>query len=132
MRLRGKGALALSSAAVGLLLWSVKPVKAEFEIQEATIEQGSIELEYRGALHWGLPDASFDPLRQSHELEFQMSVTDWWMLSVAPGLEQPLGENLKMNLTRSPDPVSSAQAEGRRISLGSAGGLPAGPGPRRC
>jgi hypothetical protein len=117
MHLRGKGALALSSAAVGLLLWNVKPAKAEFEIQEATIEQGSIEFEYRGALHWDLPDASFDPLRQSHELEFQMGVTDWWMLSVAPGLEQPLGENLKMTSLEVQTQVQVLKRKGDGLAL---------------
>jgi len=72
-------------ATAGLSLAGTKPVLAEFQIQEATIEQG-VELEYRGAYHWGVPKAAggnqeedaatFEPAevndtRQSHELEFQ-------------------------------------------------------------
>ena len=30
-----------------------KPALAEFEIQESQVEKGEIELEYRGAVHWG-------------------------------------------------------------------------------
>ena len=42
-------------ATAGLTLAGTKPVLAEFEIQEAGIEKGEVELEYRGAYHWGLP-----------------------------------------------------------------------------
>jgi len=39
-------------ATIGL---TAKPALAEFEIQESQIEKGEIELEYRGAVHWGIP-----------------------------------------------------------------------------
>jgi hypothetical protein len=58
------------------------PAHAEFEIQEATIEQGEIQIQYSGAEHWGLAGPEYDPLRQSHELELQMGITDDWLLSV--------------------------------------------------
>jgi hypothetical protein len=83
---------ALSAAATGLFVSSATPAHAEFEIQEATIEQGEIQIQYRGAEHWGLADPEDDPLRQSHELELQMGITDYWLLSVTPGFEQPLGQ----------------------------------------
>ena len=31
---------------------------AEFDIQEAGMEKGETELEYRGAYHWGVPEAT--------------------------------------------------------------------------
>jgi hypothetical protein len=34
-------------------------------------------------------------LVQSHEFELQMGITDWCLLSVTAGLDQPLGENLQ-------------------------------------
>jgi hypothetical protein len=82
-------------AAAGIAFGIAKPAFAEFEIQEADIEKGEIELEYRGALHWGLADPDFDPLRQSHEFEMQMGITDYWLISVTPNLEQSLGDNLE-------------------------------------
>ena len=42
--------------AFGLFV-GLKPALAEFEIQEAGIEKGEVELEYRGAYHWGFPEA---------------------------------------------------------------------------
>jgi hypothetical protein len=51
--------LAVSAvAAAGLTLANTKPVLAEFQIQEADIEKGEVELEYRGAYHWGVPKAT--------------------------------------------------------------------------
>ena len=66
-------------ATAGLTLAGTKQVLAEFEIQEAGIEKGEVELEYRGAYHWGLPQAEEDeevPLPQSHDFEIQMGITD--------------------------------------------------------
>ena len=93
-------------AAAGLmLLASTRPVLAEFEIQEAEIEKGEIEIEYRGAYHWGIPKAVEDAngfvagevnnTVQSHELEWQMGITNWWMVSAVAGFDQPLGEDLQ-------------------------------------
>ena len=63
-------------AAAGLM---TKPALAEFEIQESQVEKGEIELEYRGAVHWGfdkqteaegaLQEEEEAPLRQSHDFE---------------------------------------------------------------
>jgi hypothetical protein len=55
---------------------------AEFQIQEVEFEQGEVELEYRGAYHWGVPkiteeNENANDLRQSHEMEVQMAVTNW-------------------------------------------------------
>jgi hypothetical protein len=100
-------------AAAGFSLGGVKPALAEFEIQESNIEAGEVELEYRGAVHWGFPkqekqeaggdaegledDASELPLRQSHDFELQMGVTDWWLLTVTANTDQPLDGNYDLN-----------------------------------
>jgi hypothetical protein len=39
---------------------ALEPALAEFEIQEAGIEKGEVELEYRGAYHWGLTEVDED------------------------------------------------------------------------
>jgi hypothetical protein len=46
----------------GLLLFASEPAFAEFQIQEAGIEKGEVEIEYRGAYHWGVPSATDAPL----------------------------------------------------------------------
>jgi hypothetical protein len=85
-----------SAAAVALPI----PALAEFQIQEATIEKGETELEYRGAYHWGVPEATIknenaNDIVQSHEFELQYSLTDWWLVQVTLGLEQPLHESFE-------------------------------------
>ena len=101
-----------------LILAGPKPVLAEFEIQESQVEKGEVELEYRGAYHWGLPKAGrvgeagvLDdetegeveadeageeeevPLRQSHDFEMQMGITERWMFSTSFGTVVPEGGN---------------------------------------
>src|SRR5262245_3221398 len=73
---------------------------AEFDIQEAGIEKGETELEYRGAYHWGVPEATpnnenANDLVQSHEFELQYGLTDWWLVQLTVGLEQPLREDFE-------------------------------------
>jgi len=91
-----------SCTAVALLLFVIEPAFAEFQIQEAGIEKGKVELEFRGAYHWGVPQVTdtnenANNLVQSHEFELQMGITDWWLLSVTTGLDQPRGESLQGN-----------------------------------
>jgi hypothetical protein len=90
---------------------------AEFEIQEAGIEKGEVELEYRGAYHWGFPRGEQEaaegeeegeeggaldteeaeaPLRQSHDFELEWGVTNWWLVAVTLGAEQPLGKDFNL------------------------------------
>lgn len=88
------------------------PALAEFEIQESQVEKGEVELEYRGAVHWGFPKAEREEaeeeeeegeeggaleeeeegefLRQSHDFEFQWGITDRFMLSTALTADEPL------------------------------------------
>ena len=87
---------------------AAKPAFAEFEIQEAEVEKGEVEIEYRGAVHWGFPAAEKEeagegegaleeeeeaPLRQSHDLETQWGVTDRWLVSATLITDQPLSES---------------------------------------
>ena len=45
-----------SCTVAGLLLFVTEPALAEFQIQ--VIEKGEVELEYRGAYHWGVPQVT--------------------------------------------------------------------------
>ena len=86
------------AAAVAIAL--PKHALAEFQIQEATIEKGETEFEYRGAYHWGVPEVTqnnenANDLVQSHEFELQHSFTNWFLLQLTVGLEQPLHEDLE-------------------------------------
>jgi hypothetical protein len=91
--LRAAQRLALSAAvsvlAAGLAVSTTKPALAEFQIQEADIEKGAVQLSYRGAVHWGLPAAEEPPLVQSHEFEAQYGLTNWWLFSFTLGTNQP-------------------------------------------
>ena len=87
-------------AAAATLAGFLGAARAEFEIPEVDAEKGAFEAEYRGARHWGLPRASgdddIDALRQSHEVELQYGLTDWWMLRLTPNLEQPADESIEL------------------------------------
>jgi hypothetical protein len=107
--------VAASALAAGwLLVGAAKPAYAEFEIQESEVEKGEVELEYRGAVHWGFPkgesgeaeeeegSGALDeeeeaPLKQSHDFEFQWGVTDRWLFSTTLSTDQPKGENFETN-----------------------------------
>ena len=87
-------------ATAGLTLASTIPVLAEFEIQEAGIEKGEVEIEYRGAYHWGVPEVTDEiqnanDLVQSNELELSMGISDWWLIQVTGGFDRPLHDNLE-------------------------------------
>jgi hypothetical protein len=119
-------------AAAVLSLTGAKPVLAEFEIQEADIEKGEIEIQYFGAVHSGLPDTGGAigdaeeeeaPLRQSHELQFQMGITDWWLLSVTSGFDQPDADNLKMTSVELETQFQLVKRHGDGIALAVQGGF---------
>ena len=94
---------AISALAVfGLSVGTVKPAHAEFQIQEATIEKGETEFEYRGAYHWGVPEATennenANDLVQSHEFELEHAFTNWWLMQFTLGTEQPLHEAFNLS-----------------------------------
>lgn len=109
-------------AAAGLTFIGAKPVLAEFQIQEADIEKGEVELEYRGAYHWGVPSVTDDnenanDVVQSNELEMQMGITDWWLLSVTAGFDQPLDDNLEGSAVEIETEFAMIKREGNGIAV---------------
>jgi hypothetical protein len=119
------GLAVIGTAALALV--QTKPALAEFEIQEAEVEQGEIEIQYFGAVHWGIPTATDDnedvnDLRQSHELQFQMGITDWWMLSLTNGFEQPADDDLKLTSLELETQFELIERKGDGIGLAFQGG----------
>jgi hypothetical protein len=125
-------------AAAGLTLFGTKPVLAEFEIQEAGIEKGEVELEYRGAYHWGFArtekeEAGEDaeeggagaldteeaeaPLRQSHDFETQWGATEWLLLSLTLTGDQPLHEDFALSAVELEGQVELIERKGNGIGL---------------
>lgn len=96
------------TAATAIVVLSVGPVCAEFEIQESTIDAGETQLQYRGAWHTGLParenvaginllpDMEEAPLRQSHDLEVQYSPTSYWLVALTHVLDEPVDGDFKL------------------------------------
>lgn len=118
--LRKLKSLALTAAAsalatVGLTVSYVRPAHAEFEIQEAGVEKGEKEFEYRGAAHWGISnqeksnapqddageegggDEEEGPLRQSHDFEFQYGLTDRWLFSTNFTADEPVDQDFNVS-----------------------------------
>jgi hypothetical protein len=120
--------LAISAvAAAGLTLGNTKPVLAEFQIQEADIEKGEVELEYRGAYHWGVPQVTdnnenANDTVQSHELELQYSPTNWWLMQFTVGFDQPLGEALQSSDVEIETEFALIKREGDGVALSLQGG----------
>src|SRR5262245_34898289 len=111
---------ALAAAAIAL----PKAALAEFNIQEAGIEKGETELEYRGAYHWGVPEATVEnenanDLVQSHEFELQCSFTNWFLLQLTVGLEQPLHEDFEASNVEIEPEVALIKRKGNEIGRAS-------------
>jgi hypothetical protein len=118
-------------AAAGLTIGAIKPALAEFEIQETTIEKGEVEVEYRGAVHWGVPgtaasdEAAGDALeeivepglRQSHDLEVQWSATDWLQVSITTSFTEPLGNDLNLTSVEGETLFELIEREGDGLGL---------------
>ena len=109
-------------ATAGLTLAGTKPVLAEFQIQEAGIEKGEVEIEYRGAYHWGVPEATdqnenANDLVQSHELELQMGISDWWLIQVTGGFDRALHENLQGSSVEIETEFAIIKREGNGIAV---------------
>ena len=97
------GKLALRALIVfPMILGGGGRASAEFQIQEAGIEQGQAEFEYRGAYHWGVPEATennenANDLVQSHEFELEHAFINWWLMQFTLGTEQPLHEDFNLS-----------------------------------
>ncbi|MGD9501546.1 MAG: hypothetical protein AB7V40_03560 [Methyloceanibacter sp.] len=102
-------------AFAGLIAVKAPPALAEFEIQESGVEQGEIELEYRGAVHDGFPRTEREEaaeegeggaleeeeegefLRQSHDFEFAWGISDRLMFSTTLAADEPLEDNFDLS-----------------------------------
>jgi hypothetical protein len=131
---------AISALAVfGLSVGTVKLAHAEFQIQEATIEKGETEFEYRGAYHWGVPEATennenANDLVQSHEFELEHAFINWWLMQFTLGTEQPLHEDFNLSdveiesefglIKRKGDGIALSFQVGQAINHGEAAGPP--------
>jgi hypothetical protein len=105
---------------------------AEFEIQESQVEKGEVELEYRGAVHWGFPKAERSeegeeegaveeeeegPLRQSHDFEVQWGITERFMFSAGVTADQPLGEDFNVSAVEFETEYELIERKGNGIGL---------------
>ena len=124
-------------AAAGLTIGTTRPALAEFEIQESEVEKGEVELEYRGAVHWGVPKAGKEQsgedgdeeaqepfadeeeaaLRQSHDFEFQWGISDRWLLSTALTADQPDGGDFNLSSVELEAQYELIEREGNGIGL---------------
>ncbi|MFD0986387.1 hypothetical protein [Methyloligella solikamskensis] len=122
------------AAAAGLVLAMLPSdaARAEFEVQESTIDAGEIQLQYRGAGHTGLAAAEEDedekPLRQSQEFELQMSPTSHWLLAFTQGYTVPDGETFEINAIEFETQVEIITLEGDGIGFAMQGGIERGVG----
>jgi len=116
-------AAASALATAGLMIGTLRPAHAEFQIQEADVEKGAIQLSYRGAVHWGLPAAEEEPpLVQSHEFEAQYGLTNWWLFSFTLGTDQPSGENFNVSSVEFEAQYQLVKRKGDGIALAIQGG----------
>lgn len=144
-RLRGAQRVVLTAAlsalaALGSTVGTIRPALAEFEIQESNIEKGRVELEYRGAVHWGIPKAEKEeaeegdeggaldtevdegPLRQSHDIEAEWGATEWLLLTVTLTGDQPLSENFAISAVELETQVEFIERKGNGLGLAFAAG----------
>jgi hypothetical protein len=124
----------LAAAAVLVSALAALPARAEFEIQESTIDPQEIQIQYRGAWHSGLPkgmttvdadvlpDDEEAPLRQSHELEFQFSFTDHWLVAWTNGFDQPDQDNFRLSSLEFETQVELITREGDGLGFAIQGG----------
>jgi hypothetical protein len=125
LRIAQRPALAAAVAALGaagLAISTARPAHAEFQIQEADIEKGAVQLSYRGAVHWGLPAVEEPPLVQSHEFEAQYGLTNWWLFSFTLGTNQPNGEDFSVSSVEFEAQYQLIKRQGDGIALAIQGG----------
>jgi hypothetical protein len=130
---------ALSVIAVaGLTVGVTRPALAEFEIQESQVEKGEVEIDYRGATHWGFPkgeqeeaaqggagvlqeEEQGDFLRQSHDFEPQFGMTDRWLLSFTLTADEPLDSDFNISAVEIENQYELIEREGDGFGLAFAG-----------
>jgi hypothetical protein len=114
-------------ATAGMAVGTIRPAHAEFQIQEADVEKGAVQLSYRGAVHWGVPQATDDnenanDLVQSHEFETQYGLTNWWLFSFTLGTDQPRGEDFNVSSVEFEAQYQFVKRKGDGIALAIQGG----------
>lgn len=141
LRLAQRGRLAAAGVALALaaLTGTSKSALAEFEIQETQVEKGEVELDYRGAVHWGFPGAEREAaaeakeegegggaleeeeegefLRQSHDFEPQWGVTDRLLLSLTLSADEPLEADFDLSSVELEIQYELIEREGNGIGL---------------
>jgi hypothetical protein len=109
--------------AIGL---TAKPALAEFEIQESQVEKGEIELEYRGAVHWGIqkqtePEGTLEEaeagLRQSHDFELEWGFADRWLVTTTLVTDQPVREEFNVSAVEAEMQYELIERKGNGIGL---------------
>lgn len=129
---QGPGALRAAVAVTILILAGMRPAFAEFEIQESTIDEGEIQLQYRGAWHSGLPkgdvgpilpDDEIAPLRQSQEFELQMSITSHWLVALTHGFDEPIDDTFNLTAVEFESQIELITLEGEGLGLAVQGGI---------
>jgi len=131
-------------AMAGLTISTTKPALAEFEIQESQVEKGEVEVEYRGAVHWGFPRAEREEaeeaeeegeeggaleeeeegefLRQSHDFEIQYGITERWMVSVGVSADEPLEGDFDLSSAEVELQYEIVERKGNGLGLAFTGG----------
>ena len=99
-------------AVAGFTFSGATPALAEYEIEESRVEKGEAEIEYRGAVHFGIKKGEDDddgdgddevggvfeedeeaPLRQSHDFEFEYGITERFKLSTSLITGEPITDS---------------------------------------
>ncbi len=122
------------TAGTALLLLSVAPALAEFEIQESTIDPGEVQIQYRGAWHSGLPngdagdldvlpDEEEAPLRQSHDLELQMSITSHWLVALTHTFDELIKDHFRLSAIEVESQIELITLVGDGLGLAVQGGV---------
>lgn len=131
-------------ASMGLTMAATSTALAEFEIEEAGVEKGETEFEYRGAVHWGFPRAEREAaeeaeeegeeggaleeeeegefLRQSHDFEFAHGITERWSFSATLATDEPLDDNYDVSSVNLEMQYELIEREGNGVGLAFLGG----------
>lgn len=126
---------------MGLTMAATSTALAEFEIEEAGVEKGETEFEYRGAVHWGFPRAEREAaeeaeeeggaleeeeegefLRQSHDFEFAHGITERWSFSATLATDEPLDDNYDVSSVNLEMQYELIEREGNGVGLAFLGG----------
>lgn len=80
--------LKIAASAALLLIWTV-PANA-LSLEEAGVEKGEVEIQYEATY---TDDNGEDAFEHEHEIEAQLGITNWLLLTVGIGFEEEEGES---------------------------------------